>query len=119
MSVVLSAIFWHPCFQAAVSLCALVSTPLYFGVSLPNSKRHGICIYILIVTNNADLRNAERYYATPTVHQAILVSKPHLTGDLHIRMICNAAGVLLASLAADLKKAFAGTVVLPSYGTTV
>lgn len=36
---------------------------------------------------------------------------------IHIRMICNAAGGLLPSLAAELKATF-GAVVLPSYGMT-
>jgi acyl-CoA synthetase (AMP-forming)/AMP-acid ligase II len=36
----------------------------------------------------------------------------------HVRMICNAAGGLLPSLAAELKATFSGAVVLPSYGMT-
>ena len=33
-------------------------------------------------------------------------------------MICNAAGGLLPSLAVELKEAFVGAVILPSYGMT-
>ncbi|KAJ7617827.1 acetyl-CoA synthetase-like protein [Roridomyces roridus] len=60
------------------------------------------------------------YYAAPTIHQAILSSKPDdisPSHDLCIRMICNAAGGLLPSLATDLQAAF-GAVILPSYGMT-
>ncbi|KAG7094621.1 putative NRPS-like protein biosynthetic cluster [Marasmius oreades] len=61
------------------------------------------------------------YYAAPTIHNAILSSQPSdiiPSRDLRIRMICNAAGGLLPSLALDLKERFAGAVVLPSYGMT-
>ncbi|KAF9068413.1 AMP-dependent synthetase and ligase [Rhodocollybia butyracea] len=61
------------------------------------------------------------YYAAPTIHHAILSSQPeHIipARDLRIRMICNAAGGLLPSLAADMKKCFGDAVILPSYGMT-
>ncbi|KAF5386410.1 hypothetical protein D9757_006671 [Collybiopsis confluens] len=61
------------------------------------------------------------YYAAPTIHQAILNSQPgHIRpkDDLRIRMICNAAGGLLPSLAVSLKDRFANAVILPSYGMT-
>jgi len=61
-----------------------------------------------------------RYYAAPTIHQAILSVQqevPIPMERIHIRMICNAAGGLLPSLAAELQAAF-GAVVLPSYGMT-
>ncbi|KAJ7717143.1 acetyl-CoA synthetase-like protein [Mycena metata] len=60
------------------------------------------------------------YYAAPTIHHAILTSKPdsiNPSRDLQIRMICNAAGGLLPSLAADLQTTFRA-VILPSYGMT-
>ncbi|KAH9479272.1 putative NRPS-like protein biosynthetic cluster [Psilocybe cubensis] len=60
------------------------------------------------------------YYAAPTVHHAILASKPDTmvpSKDLRIRLICNAAGGLLPSLASELKDTFDATV-LPSYGMT-
>ncbi|KAJ7455806.1 acetyl-CoA synthetase-like protein [Mycena latifolia] len=60
------------------------------------------------------------YYAAPTIHHAILTSKPESivpSRDLHIRMICNAAGGLLPSLAVDLQTTFQA-VILPSYGMT-
>ncbi|KAF9528938.1 AMP-dependent synthetase and ligase [Crepidotus variabilis] len=60
------------------------------------------------------------YYAAPTVHHAILLSRPgNLTPkkDMRIRMICNAAGGLLPSLALELQSTFDATV-LPSYGMT-
>ncbi|KAL0570785.1 hypothetical protein V5O48_011169, partial [Marasmius crinis-equi] len=61
------------------------------------------------------------YYAAPTIHHAILTSQPSdvvPARDLKIRMICNAAGGLLPSLASELKERFEGAVVLPSYGMT-
>ncbi|KAI5895638.1 uncharacterized protein SCHCODRAFT_02686995 [Schizophyllum commune H4-8] len=61
------------------------------------------------------------YYAAPTIHHAILTSRPEDVDparDTHIRMICNAAGGLLPSLAVELKRYFPGAVVLPSYGMT-
>ncbi|KAF5316582.1 hypothetical protein D9619_006739 [Psilocybe cf. subviscida] len=60
------------------------------------------------------------YYAAPTVHHAILSSKPHTLAaskELKIRLVCNAAGGLLPSLAAELRDIF-DAVVLPSYGMT-
>ncbi|KDR80877.1 hypothetical protein GALMADRAFT_241361 [Galerina marginata CBS 339.88] len=60
------------------------------------------------------------YYAAPTVHHAILSAKPDAivpSKDLNIRLICNAAGGLLPSLASELRDAF-GATVLPSYGMT-
>ncbi|KAJ7582266.1 AMP-dependent synthetase and ligase [Mycena floridula] len=61
------------------------------------------------------------YYAAPTIHHAILTSQPsHINParDLRLRMICNAAGGLLPSLAIELRERFGGAVVLPSYGMT-
>ncbi|TRM58785.1 hypothetical protein BD626DRAFT_437806 [Schizophyllum amplum] len=61
------------------------------------------------------------YYAAPTIHHAILTSRPdHVdpARDTQIRMICNAAGGLLPSLAVELKRYFPVAVVLPSYGMT-
>ncbi|KXN91106.1 Putative peroxisomal-coenzyme A synthetase [Leucoagaricus sp. SymC.cos] len=71
--------------------------------------------------NVASQLGATWYYGAPTVHHAILVSRP--TGidparDLRIRMICNAAGGLLPSLAIEMRKTFGNAVVLPSYGMT-
>ncbi|KAJ7075250.1 acetyl-CoA synthetase-like protein [Mycena belliarum] len=60
------------------------------------------------------------YYAAPTIHHAILASRPEgitPARDLKIRMIANAAGGLLPSLAGSLKSTFSA-VVLPSYGMT-
>ncbi|KAJ7663603.1 AMP-dependent synthetase and ligase [Mycena rosella] len=60
------------------------------------------------------------YYAAPTIHHAILTSKPETmtpSRDLQIRMIANAAGGLLPSLAIDLQTTFQA-VILPSYGMT-
>lgn len=58
------------------------------------------------------------YYAAPTMHQVILASKPEeLTDVPKLRMIANAAGGLLPSLAEQLKTTF-GANVLPSYGMT-
>ncbi|WFD27979.1 putative NRPS-like protein biosynthetic cluster [Malassezia nana] len=60
------------------------------------------------------------YYAAPTMHHAILASKPPEVDpatQLQIKMICNAAGGLLPSLANELRATFNCTV-LPSYGMT-
>ncbi|TFK51941.1 acetyl-CoA synthetase-like protein [Heliocybe sulcata] len=60
------------------------------------------------------------YYAAPTMHHAILSSRPETvvpSRDTRMRMIANAAGGLLPSLAAELKDTF-GAVILPSYGMT-
>ncbi|TFK88643.1 acetyl-CoA synthetase-like protein [Polyporus arcularius HHB13444] len=60
------------------------------------------------------------YYAAPTMHHAILGSKPESiipSTDTRIRMIANAAGGLLPSLAQQLKDTY-GAVILPSYGMT-
>ncbi|KAL0579004.1 hypothetical protein V5O48_002999 [Marasmius crinis-equi] len=68
----------------------------------------------------ADL-GATWYYAAPTIHHAILSSQPdHIsaTEDIRIRMVCNAAGGLLPSLALSIKERFPLAVVLPSYGMT-
>ncbi|KAI9061574.1 acetyl-CoA synthetase-like protein [Trametes sanguinea] len=65
-------------------------------------------------------RGATWYYAAPTMHHAILTSRPshiHPATDTRIRMIANAAGGLLPSLAQELKDTF-GAVILPSYGMT-
>ncbi|KAJ6474655.1 acetyl-CoA synthetase-like protein [Mycena vitilis] len=63
---------------------------------------------------------ASWYYAAPTIHHAILTSQPAdivPQRDLRVRMIANAAGGLLPSLAVSLKSTF-GAVILPSYGMT-
>lgn len=55
------------------------------------------------------------------MHHAILASKPEgivAAQELRIKMIANAAGGLLPSLAVQLKETFNGTAVLPSYGMT-
>mmetsp|Transcript_26901 Transcript_26901/g.73953 ORF Transcript_26901/g.73953 Transcript_26901/m.73953 type:complete len:1741 (+) Transcript_26901:300-5522(+) len=77
------------------------------------------------------------YYAAPTMHQVILANMPKVEdteektnqapspvftktgegGKRHLRMIANAAGGLLPSLANELRNTF-GANVLPSYGMT-
>jgi acyl-CoA synthetase (AMP-forming)/AMP-acid ligase II len=62
-----------------------------------------------------------RYYAAPTMHHAILASRPEAVDasrDTRIRLICNAAGGLLPTLAQELRDVFGGCTVLPSYGMT-
>lgn len=62
-----------------------------------------------------------RYYAAPTMHHAILASKPEgvdARTATSIKMIANAAGGLLPSLAIQLKETFGDCAVLPSYGMT-
>ncbi|PWN46992.1 acetyl-CoA synthetase-like protein [Violaceomyces palustris] len=61
------------------------------------------------------------YYAAPTMHHAILASKPEgvdASKETSIKMIANAAGGLLPSLAVQLKETFGNCAVLPSYGMT-
>lgn len=60
------------------------------------------------------------YYASPSMHSLILSQSEHRQGALaknKIRLVCNAAGGLLPSLAVQLRDTF-GSVVLPSYGMT-
>ena len=60
------------------------------------------------------------YYAAPTMHQVILRSRPQQHSSQpqpKLRMIANAAGGLLPSLAQELRDVF-GANVLPSYGMT-
>ncbi|KAH8668558.1 hypothetical protein BX600DRAFT_538526 [Xylariales sp. PMI_506] len=60
------------------------------------------------------------YYASPTMHSLILDEgsrRPLATKNSRIRLICNAAGGLLPSLACQLQDTFNCTV-LPSYGMT-
>ncbi|KAI3320385.1 acetyl-CoA synthetase-like protein [Xylariaceae sp. AK1471] len=60
------------------------------------------------------------YYASPTMHSMILEEARNRSGALRksrIRLICNAAGSLLPSLAERLRDTFRCTV-LPSYGMT-
>ncbi|SPO07257.1 related to coenzyme a synthetase [Cephalotrichum gorgonifer] len=56
------------------------------------------------------------YYASPTMHSLILSTAPS-SHDSRFRLICNAAGGLLPSLALQLQGVF-GCTVLPSYGMT-
>jgi len=55
------------------------------------------------------------------MHHAILASRPEdvdASRDTRIRLICNAAGGLLPTLAQELRDVFGGCTVLPSYGMT-
>lgn len=55
------------------------------------------------------------------MHHAILASRPDdvdASRDTRIRLVCNAAGGLLPTLAQELRKVFGGCTVLPSYGMT-
>jgi acyl-coenzyme A synthetase/AMP-(fatty) acid ligase/acyl carrier protein len=59
------------------------------------------------------------YYAAPTMHQLILQSHdPDQCPTPKLRMIANAAGGLLPSLAVQLRITFQQCYVLPSYGMT-
>ncbi|PSK44210.1 hypothetical protein B9Z65_190 [Elsinoe australis] len=60
------------------------------------------------------------YYASPTMHQMVLEASQYRQDALQkskIRLICNAAGGLLPSLACNLRDTFHCTI-LPSYGMT-
>src|SRR5258706_16403646 len=55
------------------------------------------------------------------MHHAILAARPEAVDasrDTRIRLICNAAGGLLPTLAQELRDVFGGCTVLPSYGMT-
>jgi acyl carrier protein len=55
------------------------------------------------------------------MHHVILSSRPEAVDasrDTRIRLICNAAGGLLPTLAQELRDVFGGCTVLPSYGMT-
>lgn len=64
------------------------------------------------------------YYASPSMHQAILEackSRSESLAKSKIRLVCNAAGGLLPTLAHQLRDTFSvqtRTIVLPSYGMT-
>ncbi|EME46283.1 acyl CoA synthetase-like protein [Dothistroma septosporum NZE10] len=65
------------------------------------------------------------YYASPSMHQVILETgsaRPKSIAKSQIRLICNAAGGLLPSLAIQLRETFSTNtvdcIVLPSYGMT-
>ncbi|KAI9149614.1 putative NRPS-like protein biosynthetic cluster [Paramyrothecium foliicola] len=58
------------------------------------------------------------YYASPTMHHLILSSiRENSITRSNIRLVCNAAGDLLPSLASQLQQTFK-SIVLPSYGMT-
>ncbi|KUI70196.1 Putative peroxisomal-coenzyme A synthetase [Cytospora mali] len=60
------------------------------------------------------------YYASPSMHSLILAEgkhRPEALSKNSIRLVCNAAGGLLPSLATQLRDTF-DCVVLPSYGMT-
>lgn len=64
--------------------------------------------------------NPTWYYASPTMHSVILASakdRAIARANSRIRLVCNAAGGLLPSLAQQLQDTFRCTV-LPSYGMT-
>lgn len=61
------------------------------------------------------------YYASPSMHAAILSeakNRPDSVSKSRIRLVCNAAGGLLPTLATQLRDTFTGCTVLPSYGMT-
>ena len=65
------------------------------------------------------------YYASPSMHQCILeagLDRPETMAKSQIRLVCNAAGGLLPSLACRLRDTFSTAsvqcTVLPSYGMT-
>lgn len=60
------------------------------------------------------------YYASPTMHSAILdalADRPTALARSDMRLVCNAAGGLLPSLAIRIRDTF-NCIVLPSYGMT-
>lgn len=74
-----------------------------------------------LISISRDVAEGRRYYAAPTIHHAILGSWKDSgvsLQDIHIRMVCNAAGDLVPSLASRMKEMFTGAIILPSYGMT-
>lgn len=64
--------------------------------------------------------NPTWYYASPSMHAAILAEAPNRSDAVaqnKMRLVCNAAGGLLPTLATQLRDTFKCTV-LPSYGMT-
>ncbi|POS72287.1 peroxisomal-coenzyme A synthetase [Diaporthe helianthi] len=60
------------------------------------------------------------YYASPSMHSLILAEssqRPQALANAQIRLVCNAAGGLLPSLATQIRDTF-DCVILPSYGMT-
>lgn len=60
------------------------------------------------------------YYASPSMHHLILSEvalRPSSLKNSKFRLVCNAAGALLPSLASSVRDTFQ-CVVLPSYGMT-
>ncbi|KAF2179605.1 hypothetical protein K469DRAFT_798811 [Zopfia rhizophila CBS 207.26] len=61
------------------------------------------------------------YYASPTMHSAVILeaeNRPDARSRSRIRLVCNAAGGLLPTLATQLRDTFVNCTVLPSYGMT-
>lgn len=61
------------------------------------------------------------YYASPSMHASILAeanNRQDAVAKSQIRLVCNAAGGLLPTLATQLHDTFRGSTVLPSYGMT-
>ena len=56
------------------------------------------------------------YYAAPAIHSLIVAEARDAPID--VRLLCNAAGPLLPSLALELQRVFSGAAVLPCYGMT-
>ena len=77
-------------------------------------------------------KNSTWYYAKPTMHQLILQTgrakgyfamdnnnnSHHFTNNTSLRMIVNTEGELLPAMAQELRHAFGGAHILPSYGMT-
>ena len=103
----------------SVVMCAGFDATQFWALSLAREITwYGLCSSVSLL---AGLTQYHRYYAAPTMHQAILGAIPDSVvpnRDTHIRLICNAAGGLLPTLAEQLKNTF-GATILPSYGSTV
>lgn len=91
----------------SVICCPSFDPQLFWNLLLPKDK------------DDADTSSAFTwYYAAPTMHQVILGTMPNNNNVRpQLRMIANAAGGLLPSLAQELRQVF-GANVLPSYGMT-
>ncbi|KAJ7607839.1 acetyl-CoA synthetase-like protein [Mycena polygramma] len=108
-----------PIFSGGSAIMCAGFDAMAFLDSRPRSAGQLVPIFHSFVSLIPDPQ-LHRYYAAPTIHHAILTSQPAgivPQRDLRIRMIANAAGGLLPSLAVSLKSTFEA-VILPSYGMT-
>ncbi|KAI9207543.1 uncharacterized protein BJ171DRAFT_596561 [Polychytrium aggregatum] len=94
--------------------------PVFSGGSVILTKGFDPSVFWDIIQHPENDCKPTWYYAVPTMHHAILQEGRSRGIDypVGIRMIANAGGGLLPSLAVELREFFVGATVLPSYGMT-